>query len=80
VIVALGVELRGLIPQLVSQSGCAGYGTKTMPLGASTPLTATLPTVPVVRLTVPKELSGHWGGLGQTTAGALAALQGAIEV
>src|SRR5215469_3577232 len=51
-----------------------------MPLGATTPLIATLPTAPVFRLIVPRELSGHLGGLGQTTGGALAALHGAIEV
>src|SRR5215469_14094589 len=51
-----------------------------MPLGATTPLTVTLPTAPVFRLIVPRELSGQVGGLGQTTGGALAALHGAIEV
>src|SRR5580704_8864241 len=53
---------------------------KIRPLGATTPLTAALPTAPVFRLIVPRELSGHLGGLGQTTGGAFAALHGAIAV
>ena len=39
-------------------SGRAGYGMKIRPLGATTPLTATVPTAPVFRLIVPKELGG----------------------
>src|SRR5215470_18987873 len=40
----------------------------------------TLPTAPVFRSIVPRELSGQLGRLGQTTEGALAALHGAIAV
>ena len=36
----------------------AGYGTKIRPLGVTTPLRATLPTAPVFRLIVPRELTG----------------------
>jgi hypothetical protein len=39
-------------------SGRAGYGTKMRPLGVTAPLTATLPTAPVFRLIVPRELAG----------------------
>jgi hypothetical protein len=34
------------------------YGTKTMPLGVSGPMTVTLLSAPVVRLIVPSELAG----------------------
>ena len=39
-------------------SGRAGYGTKIMPLGVTTPVMATLPIAPVVRLIVPRKLAG----------------------
>src|SRR5258708_4590453 len=34
-----------------------GYGTKTMPLGVSGPMTGTLPSAPVFRVIVPRELA-----------------------
>jgi hypothetical protein len=36
----------------------AGYGMKIMPLGVIGPVRATLPTAPVFRLIVPRELAG----------------------
>ncbi len=57
----------------------AGYGTKIRPLGVTTPLTVTVPTAPVFRLIVPKELGGKAGGDGQAV-GALLALHGATAV
>ena len=39
-------------------SGRAGYGTKIIPLGATGPVTVTLPIAPVVRLITPRELAG----------------------
>src|SRR5258708_654514 len=55
-----------------------GYGTKTMPLGVSGPMTATLPSAPVFRLIVPRELAAK-PGPGQTV-GALLALHGVTAV
>ena len=37
---------------------CVGYGTKIKPLGETTPVTVTVPTAPVFRLIVPRELGG----------------------
>jgi hypothetical protein len=52
---------------------------KTIPLGATTPVRGTVPTAPVFRLIVPRELTGYLGGTGQTV-GPLLALHGATAV
>jgi acetyl esterase/lipase len=44
------------LPPWVGSGRC--YGTKIRPLGATTPMTATVPIAPVFRLIVPRELAG----------------------
>jgi hypothetical protein len=57
----LPAQLRGAceaVSGIPVKTGRAGYGTKIRPLGATGPMTATLPTAPVFRLIVPSELAG----------------------
>ena len=51
-------RMTGMIASGRAGVGRAGYGTKIRPLGATTPLTTTLPTAPVFRLIVPRVLIG----------------------
>ena len=74
---ALGTRAANVLAAPAS-SGPICYGTKIRPLGANTPLTATLPIAPVWRLIVPRVLAGK-PGAGQL-AGALLALHGVTEV